>query len=369
MWDGASRLVGIDNVTLAYNGLNDLVARVQGGVTTRYFYNYALELHPIVAEKNETTGQFTRYYVWSPEGRLLYLIDAANGNAVRYFHFDRNGSTLALTDSSGTVTDAYTYSPSGVLLLHTGTNTQPFTFIGARGLRTEPAGGQLYQMRARYFDPSTARFLSPDSVWPDLYRPARLNPYQYAMRSPLRFFDPSGNAEVDLQYVSDDVSVFGYLFSGDWFSSLDDLIDKIKKKLGPDDCIRTLTIVNHGSKGVRGFIQFDSENYVCKNPNGRTPFSSPETEAKLRELQKLFCKDGSVIFRICRAGEGEEGDIALKAIANVLKVPVQGPEDEIKAAPWGGITVSWKTVMPDGYVPPDRTSIAAVTGETKAALK
>ena len=72
----------------------------------------------------------------------------------------------------------------------------------------------------------------------------------------------------------------------------------------------------------------------------------------------------SIIFRICRAGEGEDGDIALKAIANVVKVPVQGPEGEIKAAPWGGITVPWKTVNPDGYVPPDLNGIAPITGQT-----
>ncbi len=33
---------------------------------------------PIVAEKDDTAGSFLRYYVWSPEGELLYMIDAAD---------------------------------------------------------------------------------------------------------------------------------------------------------------------------------------------------------------------------------------------------------------------------------------------------
>ena len=194
-WDGASRLVGIDGVTLGYNGVNDIVTRAAGGVTTRYFYNHALGLNPIVAEKNETSGQVLRYYVWSPGGRLLYLIDAQNGNAVSYFHFDRVGSTLALTAGNGTVTDAYAYSPYGVLLGHAGTSAQPFTYIGAFGVRAE---GNLCHMRARYYDPARARFLSRDPLWPRLGETRTLDPYEYALLNPFTNIDPQGTDELPL---------------------------------------------------------------------------------------------------------------------------------------------------------------------------
>lgn len=78
-WDGASRLTRIGSTTLTYNGLNDMVTRTEGGTTTHYYYNKAIGLGPIVAEKNDTTGNFLRYYVWTPEGQLLYMIDAASG--------------------------------------------------------------------------------------------------------------------------------------------------------------------------------------------------------------------------------------------------------------------------------------------------
>ena len=190
-YDAASRLKQINSVTLDYNGANDIVTRAEGGVTNRYFYNLALGMKPIVAEKNETTGQTLRYYIWSPDGRLLYLIDAANGNAVRHFHFDRVGTTVALTDAAGTITDSYAYTPFGELLGRTGTSRQPFLYVGRFGVRSEPAGN-LIHMRARYYDPVSARFLTRDPIWPVLSEPVSLNPYHYVAQNPLSYIDPEG---------------------------------------------------------------------------------------------------------------------------------------------------------------------------------
>ncbi len=191
-WDGASRLKQIDAVTLAYDGLNNLQTRTASGVTLRYFYNHAIRLAPIMAERNDTTSQMQRYYVWTPGGKLLYAIDPANGNAVSHYHFDQVGSTLALTAANGSVTDAYAYTPYGVLLGHTGTSTQPFTYVGRYGVRAEPAAN-LSQMRARYYDPVSSRFLSRDRRWPRLNSPLELNPYDYSSRRPLQFIDPMGS--------------------------------------------------------------------------------------------------------------------------------------------------------------------------------
>lgn len=195
-WNGPSRLTGINNATLTYNGLNDLVTRTEGGAAIHYYYNYAIVLKPIVAEKNDTTSQFLRYYVWTPGGRLLYMIDAENGNAVYFHHFDRTGSTLALTNAAGAVTDSYAYTPYGKLLQHNGSSTQPFTFVGQFGVRQEGSNGTLYHMRARYYDATTMSFVLRDQVWPVLPDALSLNPYQYAMQNPLSYVDPKGTAVI-----------------------------------------------------------------------------------------------------------------------------------------------------------------------------
>lgn len=191
-WDGASRLTALDAAVLAYNGLGDLVTRAEGGAVTRFYYNKAIALSPPVSEKNDISGVFLRHYVWTPDGRLLYMIDAADGNKVYFYHFDHVGSTLALTNSAGAVTDSYAYTPNGRLLQHNGVNQQPFTFVGMQGVRQEGASGSLYHMRARYYDAVTARFLAKEPVWPEIEKPLRLNPYQYVTMDPVTFVDVTG---------------------------------------------------------------------------------------------------------------------------------------------------------------------------------
>jgi RHS repeat-associated protein len=89
------------------------------------------------------------------------------------------------------VSDAYAYDPYGNLLGHTGDSDQPFTYVGQYGVRREPVGS-LYDMRARVYDPQTARFLTRDLLWPVLGDIDSLNPYQYAYQNPLRYVDPAG---------------------------------------------------------------------------------------------------------------------------------------------------------------------------------
>jgi RHS repeat-associated protein len=194
-WDAASRLISLDTTTLVYDAFGDVATRTADGATTRMFYHHAIGGHPLVAERNETTNQFTRFYVWTPGGVLLYAIDASS-HAPSFYHFDRIGSTLALTDSAGLLTDKYAYTPYGELLGHEAAagqtpSTQPFTFVGAFGIRSE---GPLYQMRARYYDPLTARFLSRDPGGAQLADPRALDPYLYALGNPTRYVDVTGAA-------------------------------------------------------------------------------------------------------------------------------------------------------------------------------
>jgi RHS repeat-associated protein len=214
-WDGASRLTGIDGVTLTYNGLGDLIGRTESGSTIQYHYNYAIEMVPMVAEQDGSSGQYLRYYIWTPGGRLLYMIDAADNNKAYFYHFDRIGSTLALTGSSGTVADSYAYTPYGKLLQHTGTSQQPFTFVGNWGVRQEGSSGTLYHMRARYFEALTTQFLTRDPMWPLTDNPMEVNPYQYASADPISVIDPSGLAPE---------GGWDWVAAGDVSPSKDDLI-------------------------------------------------------------------------------------------------------------------------------------------------
>lgn len=188
-WDNASRLTGVGDVSLAYNGMGNLIKRTQSGgtiqmkrsqsgSTIQYHYNYALGRISVVAEKEDTTGQVIRFYVRTPLGDLLYAVDAQAANAVSFYHFDRTGSTLALSDTSGDVTDAYAYSVTGEQLGHTGSASQPFTFAGKQGARQEDDQGTLYYIDGRYYDAVTASSLSRDSNPADIPELRDVNPFR-----------------------------------------------------------------------------------------------------------------------------------------------------------------------------------------------
>lgn len=199
-WDAASRLVQFGNASLAYNGLGALTFVVNNTKTNHFYYNYALKNTPPVADDSY-------YYIYTPAGRLVYLVHKTGAHPVRYFHYNRSGSTLFLTDDTGDVTDAYAYSPYGRLVQQTGVTEQPFTWCGRDGVM-RPLDYDIYMMCVRWYDARTARFISREPAWPQLNDPRTLNPYQYAANNPVRYNDASGlkyeeeiaEAERDLQF-------------------------------------------------------------------------------------------------------------------------------------------------------------------------
>ena len=188
-WNGASQLVFADNVTFEYNGWNEPIARTESGNTKWCYYNRAFGPNRLAGQFNVNTSQYERYYVWAPNGPLLFTVNPLD-SSVSYPHYGRDGSTLALTDGTGKVTDAYAYSFYGDLLSHTGTISQPYLYLGAHAVRYEPTAN-LYQIDSRYYSPVLRSFLSPDSSWPQLDNP-QSTPYSFANNDPLEYFNRGG---------------------------------------------------------------------------------------------------------------------------------------------------------------------------------
>jgi RHS repeat-associated protein len=108
------------------------------------------------------------------------------------YHFDLRGSTVAITDVSGKVTDRYQYSAYGELLGSTGDTDTPFLFNGRDGVVTDANG--LYYMRARYYNPEIRRFVSQDTLLGVVINGQSLNRYAYVQGNPVGFVDPLGLA-------------------------------------------------------------------------------------------------------------------------------------------------------------------------------
>ncbi len=118
----------------------------------------------------------------------LQLIGQDRGGAEHYHHRDGSLNVRALTDSAGSVSDRYDYAAFGEKITETGSTTNPYQFAGERFQDSE---GLTY-LRARYYDPANARFISRDPFEGVLRDPVTLHRYLYANANPVSFGDPTG---------------------------------------------------------------------------------------------------------------------------------------------------------------------------------
>jgi RHS repeat-associated protein len=106
----------------------------------------------------------------------------------RYYHFDGLGSTDRLTDAAGNVTDSYGYRAYGEEVASTGSTTNPFRYVGRLGYYFDEETDDYY-VRARHYDPATARWVSEDPIG---YDGGQWNLHEYILGNPIEFSDPSG---------------------------------------------------------------------------------------------------------------------------------------------------------------------------------
>jgi RHS repeat-associated protein len=97
---------------------------------------------------------------------------------------DDLGSTLALADATGNIVTSYTYDPFGRTTVSGAGSANVFQFTGREN------DGNLYYYRARYYNPSIGRFVSPDPIG---LVGGDANLYGYVHNSPVNATDPSGN--------------------------------------------------------------------------------------------------------------------------------------------------------------------------------
>ncbi|PEZ06747.1 hypothetical protein CN326_09725 [Bacillus sp. AFS018417] len=144
---------------------------------------------------------------------FAYIMDGAvrvarinlGQEGISFLHGDHLGSTTLVTDFTGHVLQRVYYDPFGAVLENKIMNGEEGTNYLYTG-KCWDNWADLFYMGARFYNPKLGRFLTPDTIIPELYQPQAWNRYSYVQNNPLRFIDPTGHFWEEI----------GNFFEGNW---------------------------------------------------------------------------------------------------------------------------------------------------------
>jgi RHS repeat-associated protein len=185
-WDGENRLTQVTlpgsggTVTFKYDPFGRRVQKSGPSGTTNYLYDGNNLL-----EEVDNSGNLLARYTNGPI--VDEPLSELRSGTTSFYENDAAGSITSLSSGAGALAKTYSFDSFGNLTASTGTLTNPFQYT-AREFDQET--GLLFN-RARYFDPSTGRFLNEDPLG---FGGGDTNFYSYAFNNPVAFTDPSGKS-------------------------------------------------------------------------------------------------------------------------------------------------------------------------------
>jgi RHS repeat-associated protein len=153
------------------------------GVRTNYLLDVSRENPVVVAEYSPAATPITTYTYGGN------LISQQQGSDESFLLMDGHSGVRILTDKLGNLTDTSSYDAYGNV-------TNPLSSeFGYRGESFEDLT-RLHYLRARYYEPSTGRFLGVDPIEGDVSSPVSRHRYLYGNANPVSYADPSGKFSI-----------------------------------------------------------------------------------------------------------------------------------------------------------------------------
>jgi len=185
--------------------------------------SYLYDIDGYRIEKENKEGELT-HFVFDVSGKILEEIDVESSQTISsvflksrhlarvtsdetlYYGTDHQGTTVLMTDESGTKVWTSEATPFGDAIV-TKTGDRDDLALKYTGKDLDEDTG-LYYYNARWYDASTGRFISED--------PARdgANWYIYASNNPLKFTDPTGLNTFQMGFSITGGAVFGGTIGG-----------------------------------------------------------------------------------------------------------------------------------------------------------
>jgi RHS repeat-associated protein len=192
-YNSSNQLTSRPSVSYTYDNNGNTLTKTDGTGTTNYSWDTENRLTTVTASGSTVSHLYDpfgrRIYKSSGFGTTIYLYDGANivteldqngmaaasfaqgagidqplamlqsGN-ISYYHQDGLGSVTSLTGTGGTVSGSNIYDAFGNTAQFGLSN--PFRYTG----REFDSEDGLYYYRARYYDPTSGRFLNEDLTLP-----------------------------------------------------------------------------------------------------------------------------------------------------------------------------------------------------------
>jgi len=167
-------------LAFTYDPIGRRYSKSVNGVVQKFIYD-GMDIVAIVDSSNNIISTITH-----SEG-IDQPLSISDGTDTYYYLRDHQGSVIALVDGSGTKVEEYSYDAYGKVTAKTvsATTNNPYGYTG-RVMDDD----DLYYYRARYYDPTTQRFLSEDPIG---FSSQDFNFYRYVGNNPLNLTDPSGH--------------------------------------------------------------------------------------------------------------------------------------------------------------------------------
>ncbi len=185
-YDANNRLLSVSAPTVAstftYDGDGNRITQTVPSGTYSYVNDTATAL-PVVLNENGPDGAIDYGYG-------LGVLESLSSGFNYFYNLDGLGSVADLTNSKGTLVEAYSYDAWGDALTTAGSVGTKNKF-GFTGQALDPGTG-LYFLRARYYEPSSGRLLTKDPFPGSNSVSPTTNRYAYGFNNPGSVADPSG---------------------------------------------------------------------------------------------------------------------------------------------------------------------------------
>jgi RHS repeat-associated protein len=186
---------GVKVASYAYTGDNLLNKKVTPSGSIFYGWDMNASLPRLALERDSQQGAVLRAYTYG-----VSPLELQTQQGTSTYHEDSLGSVVGLTDESGNEVASYRYSPYGQEWSSDGStpsaeaDANPLRFTG----QYLDSDSDLYNMRAREYDPETGRFLEVDPLEAGTGEPD-VGSYVYVDDRPTVMRDPSGEAAEESQ--------------------------------------------------------------------------------------------------------------------------------------------------------------------------